>query len=214
MSNIDDITGNKYNYLTVLYATGRIEGKRGFFWHCKCDCGNEIDVLGASLKSGNTTACGCRQKIGWKNGYKHGLTHTRLHSIWNGMKQRCFSKNNDYYYNYGGRGITMCDEWKNDFKAFYNWSIKNGYSDNLTIDRIDNDGNYEPSNCRWITRTEQMRNTRRSRKFSYKGEMKTASELSEICGIPSVIIYHRIAILNWNIEDAMSKPVKKYKRSS
>lgn len=210
MSNVIDLTGKKFNYLTVMYATGHIEGKKGYFWHCKCDCGNEVDVLGESLKSGNTTACGCRKSVGWGNSYKHGMSGTRIYRIWMAMKRRCLNKNDDYYYNYGGRGITICNEWLGDngFQNFYKWSKENGYTDELTIDRINNDGDYEPSNCRWATRFEQMKNTRNTRRFEYNGKLYTAKELEGFYGVTSTVIYQRIVSHGWNIEDAIKIPVR------
>lgn len=146
-----DITGQKFGKLTVLEYEGRNDN-RVQFWLCKCDCGNESIVRSSNLKSGNSKSCGCsindsRHKTNKAN-TKHGKCNTRLYSIWSGMKSRCNYEKNDSFNDYGKRGISVCDEWEDDFQTFYDWAMRNGYSDDLSIDRIDNDGNYEPSNCR------------------------------------------------------------------
>ncbi len=127
---------------------------------CRCDCGNKtIKVLG-NLLNGHSQSCGCSHK---ESIVKHGLNQSRINNIYLGMKARCCNANNKAYKNYGGRGISICNEWLNDFMNFHNWAMANGYLDNLEIDRINNDGNYEPENCRWITRRENKRNQRRTK---------------------------------------------------
>jgi len=133
---------------------------------CKCSCGNIVTIRNDALTSGKTQSCGCITKEIAKTGInrrKHGLWGTRLHRIWGAMKTRCFNKNFARYKDYGGRGITVCDEWKNNFDAFYDWAMAHGYSDELSIDRIDVNGNYEPLNCRWSTIQEQNVNKRNSK---------------------------------------------------
>lgn len=164
MSKINDLTGQKFGRLTVVNYYGSDKNGRAL-WLCKCDCGNIKVIRGNSLLSKLTVSCGCYNKEHAKKIHsKHNMSDSKLYKVWHGMKTRCYNKNFMYYYNYGGRGITICDEWKNDFKIFYNWAIKNGYKEGLTIDRINNDGNYEPNNCRWITRAEQNRNQRKTKR--------------------------------------------------
>lgn len=151
--------------MEVIEHIGTRRGKA--LWKCKCDCGNYADVTGDSLRQGKTKSCGClgddnRRKITTRNRYgatKHNQCKegkkSRIYRIYDAMHQRCYNEKNGAYKHYGGRGIVICDEWKNNFESFFQWSLKNGYSDDLSIDRIDNDGNYEPSNCRWADMTLQ-----------------------------------------------------------
>lgn len=148
--------------------------------------------------------------VGKKMSYLHGKTNTRLFRIWAHIKDRCFNINNDAYKNYGARGITMCAEWSSSFISFYNWAKNNGYQENLTIDRIDNNKNYYPENCRWITMKEQHRNTRRNTYLFFNGETRCVSEWCEILGINKNTVLSRIR-KKWPIEKILSK--KKYSRS-
>lgn len=156
MSELRDLTGKKFGRLTVLELAMR--GSRGTKWLCRCDCGNETVVFGGNLTRGNTLSCGCLRYERLREGItSHGLSGSRLHSIWCGMRKRCNNPKAMRYERYGGRGITICDEWLDDFAAFHAWAMANGYRDDLSIDRIDNDGDYEPGNCRWITLSENTR---------------------------------------------------------
>ena len=156
---IIDITGNKYGKLTVIKFDHSNDGNS--YWLCKCECGKETVARGSHLKTGNTKSCGCLSNT---RNVKHNLTYTRLYKTWTNMKGRCYNKKDKNYKHYGGRGIKICDEWRNNFINFYNWSITHGYRDDLTIDRIDVNGNYEPENCRFITIKEQQSNKRNSKK--------------------------------------------------
>lgn len=140
--------------------------------------------------------------------YKHGMSHSRLHNIWSNMKTRCFTKSYYLYELYGGRGITVCEEWKNDFLSFYTWSMSHGYSENLTLDRIDNNGNYSPENCRWTTMKEQASNRRSNHLLTLNGETKTISEWSKVVGIERRTIQRRLK-LGWTVEKALTTPVGK-----
>lgn len=173
-----DLSGQRFGRLQVIQ---KLENSR---WLCKCDCGNETTTTTNSLRRGETRSCGCLHKeVVSTTMKKHGKTNTRLHRIWRHIKYRCFNESSKAYKNYGGRGITVCDEWVNDFQAFYDWAMKNGYSDNLTIDRIDNDGDYSPENCRWATYKMQANNKRNNHLIKQNGETHTLTEWSEIIGI-------------------------------
>lgn len=143
-------------------------------------------------------------KANWN--YKHGETHTRLFKIWSSMHERCERQKHVYFNDYGGRGITVCEEW-NDYIRFAEWARNNGYSDNLTIDRIDVDGNYEPSNCRWVTEKEQHSNTRRNRKIEYNGNTYTLTQLAERIGMNKTTLKERLN-MGWSVKDAVEKPIR------
>ena len=136
------LVGQKFGRLTVVSETGK--NKYGdYLWECVCDCGNRKIIPGAYLKNGHTQSCGCfsRERSHFRNA-THGQSNSRLYGIWHGMKARCYRNEDQNYQRYGGRGIQICDEWKNDFSSFFDWSMSHGYSDDLSIDRIDNDGGY------------------------------------------------------------------------
>ena len=183
---------------------------------CKCDCGKETIIRLIRLTNGTTTSCGCLQsesvktlskkyeeRTGLKLPKDFAFSSTRIYKIWRHMCGRCKNKNERYYY---GKGISVCDEWKNDFISFYLWAMDNGYSDELTIDRINSNGNYEPSNCRWATYKQQNNNNCLNRIVTFKGETHTIGEWGDITGIGRDLLYERIVTRKVPIEKALTEP--------
>ena len=205
MSKFIDLTGQKFGKLTVIErAESSSTGKTR--WLCECECGNRKIVLRDSLRRGKTISCGCNYFVSNKERNKtHGLTGTRLHRIWSSMKQRCNNPTAHSFELYGGRGITVCEEWQNSFDAFYEWSMANGYADNLTIDRIEGNGNYCPENCRWDTMQTQQNNRANNRKVIYKGKEYTLSKLAEELNISSATLAWRLNH-GWNENELSIAP--------
>ena len=201
-----DLTGKTFGYLTVLNRAEN-NSRGDSRWLCRCKCGNEKIILGKSLRSGATVSCGCYHKeVVAKQRTTHGESKTRLFTIWQNMKRRCYNPNNKFYAYYGGRGISVCDEWLNDFTSFRDWAVSAGYDETLTIDRIDSDGNYEPSNCRWISRKAQVNNRRSNRFYEINGERKTIAEWCEIYNVPHERTRRRVVNDGWDILDALTTP--------
>ena len=200
---IVDITGMTFGRLTVIERAGVVKNK--MMWRCRCTCGKEIVVAGVSLRSGNTTSCGCynRDVI-----TKHGLHKSRLYKIWRGMRERCYNVNTKNFMRYGGRGISICEEWF-EFEAFKNWALSHGYTSELTIDRIDNEKGYSPDNCRWATLKEQENNKSSNRMIEFNGEKHTMSEWSEITGICYSTLHGRLE--RYDIEKALTAPVRPHR---
>lgn len=140
---------------------------------------------------------------------RHGMYQTRLYGCWEGMKSRCYCTTAGNYRNYGGRGITICDEWRDSFESFRDWALANGYADNLYIDRISSDGNYEPSNCRWVTMREQQNNKRNNKLIEFKGVVLTQSEWCDVLEIPFHVMHNRFR-RGWSVERAFTTDVRKY----
>jgi hypothetical protein len=196
--------GQKINQLTVLDIYQSVDKRRRALF--LCDCGNTKIIRCDSVQAGTTFSCGCYHiKLTSQRNYVHGDSNTRLYHIWEGVKQRCLDPNADNYHNYGGRGIEVCNEWLNSFISFRDWSINNGYVDKLTIDRIDNEGNYEPSNCRWVTIKEQSKNKRTNLK--YKGEISSDASF-RLGGKTRHLVANRVTGCGWSLEKAFTTPVK------
>jgi hypothetical protein len=182
MSRLKDLSNQRFGRLTVIKRADNLGHHTR--WLCKCDCGNYTKSHTTSLTSGRAKSCGClgREKA-TKSITTHGGRYTQLYSVWCGMKKRCYNKSYEYYNRYGGRGIKVCDEWRDDFAAFREWALNNGYRDGMEIDRIDNDSNYMPGNCRWATRSEQIKNRSNSITITHNGQTLPLVEWCNIYGI-------------------------------
>lgn len=187
-----DLTGQKFGRLTILFRAKN--DRRGFVkWACRCDCGRLVSKVGKSITCGNVSSCGCLHKERTKTRKgTHGGHNTRLYHIWCGMKSRCNYPKNNRYYTYGARGIRVCPEWNKSFVAFRDWALKNGYRDDLTLDRIDVNGNYCPENCRWATVKEQANNRRDNVIIVYEEKKYTIAQLAEKIGVNPKALYARL----------------------
>lgn len=190
----NDLTGQRFGRLTVI-GLDESKGTRRTYYYCQCECGKVKSIRGDGLKAGAVRSCGCmkleQDRINLEANHSHKMSHTRPYEIWQGMKGRCYNPYDSRYHRYGARGITVCDEWKDNFAAFYDWAIKNGYADNLTIDRIDNDKGYSPDNCRWATMKEQSRNRSTNINIRIGNTTKTLTEWCEIFNVNSKTVYAR-----------------------
>lgn len=187
-NGLQDLSGERFGRLVAVKLSEKRSGRKTF-WDCLCDCGNKKTVRTDSLKDGSVRSCGCLKKEQDKknlpNGQgvvTHGLSKERIYRTWNGMKRRCEDKNDERYSSYGERGIKVCDEWQ-DVVVFSEWALSNGYEEHLTIDRIDVNGNYEPSNCQWATWSEQAKNKRNSVRIEYDGKSQLIGEWCEELGL-------------------------------
>lgn len=204
------LVGRRFGKLLVVE---QIRGDKNWMHRCVCDCGNEHFAQGNNLKAGRTTNCGCSR---YKN---NGLSldngkRSRLYYIWTSMHQRCTNPLATGYHNYGGRGIKVCSEWE-DFGAFHRWAVSHGYKPNLTIERIDNNGDYRPGNCRWATTKEQGRNRRNNQLVTFRGETMLLMDWSERLGIRYVTLHARLFRYGWPVEQAFTqKPQRRTARQN
>lgn len=205
---VTDLTGKIFGKLKVLSLEYKkqVFDKKGkkhgwyYFYLCECECGNKKVINGRLLTSKHTQSCGC---LYYTQNNKH---NTRLYKILDGIKGRCLYPKNNRYKFYGAKGIKLCREWY-DFKNFEKWALNNGYKDNLSIDRIDTNGNYEPSNCRWVDRITQARNKTNNKLITYKNETHCLTEWAEILNIRYNVLKDRI-YRKWDIEKAFTTPPK------
>jgi hypothetical protein len=206
MSKALELTGQRFGRLTVVDRNPVNALSGGSRWNCVCDCGNRSTVIGSSLTNKDTLSCGCYQKeITQQLNYAHGLSGTPEYNSWHSMKERCYNVDHEYYYNYGGRGITVCDRWLNSFEAFYEDMGPRPSLDH-SIDRENTDGNYEKDNCKWSTRKEQSNNRKSNRFYEYEGEIKTLMQWSESVGINYDTLKRRI-YRGLTFEAAITTPV-------
>lgn len=215
---IVDIAGQRFNRLVaVCYShikeyprSGRNTTLKQPYWVFQCDCGSKVTLSVSSVKAGGSMSCGCwRREASRINNTTHGQAcsstgdASRLYRIWAQMKRRCSLPTVKSYHRYGGRGIRVCDEWTNSFVTFEQWALANGYKSNLTLDRRDNDGHYEPDNCRWVTMVVQANNRKTSKLVVYHGETMTVAELARLEDINQATLRYRLSH-GWSVEDAVS----------
>ena len=211
MPNRIDLTEKRFGRLLVVSYAGK-DGKGKALWNCVCDCGKSTVKRSSLLRRGETNSCGClrREVVANENKKKkttHGRSDSSLYGIWHGMKERTCCETHKQYKDYGGRGIDICEEWKNSFELFEKWSLQNGFEKGLQIDRIDNDKGYYPENCRWATRKVQANNKRSSRILEYRGQKKTMSEWADAAKINYRTFEYRLNN-GWPIEKALETPVR------
>lgn len=211
MPKLIDLTGRRFGRLVVIERAPN-SAKCDTRWKCQCDCGNVVTVRGHNLKQGITNSCGCSRHDPRPYRKTHGMSRTRLYRIWSLMRNRCECKTARTYPQYGGRGITLCEEWK-DPETFFKWAMENGYQENLTIDRIDNDGGYCPENCRWVTMDVQSNNTRNNRFMTINGRTQTLAQWCREYDMGYKMVYNRITNLGWDLEKALTTPVNVSKRN-
>lgn len=204
MSKVRDLTGQRFGRLTANRISGQHKG-RGMVWECLCDCGATTHVRSGKLCSGHTRSCGCLvRETTSERSKKHGRSRDAIWWIWQGMKQRCQNPSNRSYDRYGGRGIQVCDRWLESFEAFLE-DMGERPSPAHQVDRIDNEGDYCKSNCRWSTAREQSENRRNTRLFEYNGEKMTLTRWAEKTDIKLSTISMRIYKLGWTIEEALTR---------
>lgn len=212
----ENLIGNVYGRLVVIEcAPPKIlpSGAKQTMWLCKCECGNIKTIPAYNLKIGKAKSCGClSREMASQRRKTHGATQhskrTRLYDIWRGMKERCQNPKNISYANYGGKGIRICETWNSSFEQFKEWAEQNGYSDNLSIDRIDARAGYFPDNCRWVTKRVQNNNTNRNAIITASGKTQTLAEWARQTQIDAGTISARIKKLGWSVEKALSTPTR------
>lgn len=197
--------GKEYGRLVVIKEVEQKKNKRRFL--CKCACGKIKPYFLIKLTTGRTKSCGCLAKeVLLANNTTHGLSYHPLYNVWNSMRQRCSNKNAHAYCRYGGRDITVCLKWQN-FKRFYDWAVSNGYQKGLTIERVENSGNYNSDNCTWIPLEQQARNRRNNKIVEYNGKSMILADWSKEIGINQTVLSKRL-LHGWSIEKAFTTPLR------
>lgn len=222
MAPFKDLSGKRFGRLVAIKTCGISKGG-GYRWLCQCDCGNEKIVPVSYLTTGQTRSCGClhtevvikqnksqekrKSTAEWNRIYKktHGQTKTRLYKIWQGMKKRCLDPNSHAYKDYGGRGISVCQEWVDSFEAFFDWAIDSGYMEDLTIERKDNDGDYTPENCKWAGVFEQANNKRSNVYLTSDGKTQTLKQWADELGMNYSTMHSRLK-MGWPVERVLREP--------
>ena len=206
-----NLLGERFTRLVVVESMGK-NNKGQYIWKCQCDCKNFVTVSTSALRSKNTRSCGCihKEQLSKRNkeNRKWYTKHPRLKRIWDAMKHRCENPNNETYNYYGGKGICVCREWQ-DFYLFEKWSLNNGYGDHLTIDRIDENKDYCPENCRWTDMTTQNNHKSNNKYLEYKGEVKTLAEWCRELNLSYHRTKARLNVCGWTVEQAFD--TEKYK---
>lgn len=207
----EEIIGQRFGRLLVIGVLPDIvqkNGRKRKNYLCQCDCGIIVEAQRDHLLGGREKSCGCLRSEMAKR-QTHGDIHSRLYRAWGNMCNRCSNPNNPAWNRYGKRGITVCEEW-HDYSAFREWAYHNGYSDELQLDRIDNNAGYNPQNCRWADRFVQANNKRNNHIIEFQGKTKTLSEWAKVLGIPYKSLHHRVVSLGWGIERAFTQPLRKH----
>lgn len=203
--NIDHFLGKKFGRLLIVSDAGIIKKSRCVL--CVCECGVKKNFRLSDIKNGSSTNCGCKRKeTVSKLNTTHGLSRHPLNRVWRGILERCYYEKHIHFNRYGGRGITVCDEWRNDFMSFYNWAINNGWQQGLDVDRENNDLNYDSINCRIVTKTINARNKSSNRIIEFNGQSKCMAEWSDITGLSQGVIKDRLNKLKWSIEKTLTTP--------
>lgn len=205
---MQDLSGMRFGEWSVISFV-RFDKSRISMWKCRCACGVERIVNGRNLKNGSSKSCGCLQrKIVSKTSYKHGQSRSLLYQVWGNMIQRCTNENTPGYKDYGGKGVSVCAEWLKDSNSFLKWARMNGYEKGLTLDRKNNDGDYEPSNCRWVTQKEQSYNKSNNRILTFRGKSKTLTEWCSELGLKPTTVSARLK-RGRTVEESLTLPIGK-----
>lgn len=206
-----DLSGRRFNNLIVIK---RAYVKNGLiYWECLCDCGKTTYVSGGNLRSGQVKSCGClRHKTSYNR--RHNMSKTKLYKIWAGIKNRCYNAKLASYKNYGGRGIRMCDEWIDTPDVFFDWALSHGYEDNLSIERIDVNGNYCPENCTWIPKEDQAKNRRSCYNITYNNRTQNLQQWCDELNLPYKLVHNRMFKMGWSFERSILEKCHTEKRNT